>query len=458
MDFIALYPTWYDPAMGSGYWIALIATIHVVFSHTSVGAALFFAWLINKAYREDKPELLQFVKKYGLFLLIFSYVMGSITGPGIWYSTTVGSPKGISALIHSFVWKWATEWVFFVIEVVGVYLLIYLTGKVDKRTHTYIAFIFAGASYATMMLILGILSFMMWPGSMEWFEKGGTYYSFFGPNTFAQLLIRTGFAMAVTAVVGSIVASAFKQDEVRHEVLRKLAGFGLVGTAIMFVFYFWYIQTIPANAVTVLQNRMPGWFYPAVATSFALLVIYFLVTFFNTRLLTPVTASVMLVIITFAGLFPTEITRESMRKPYVAGQYVYSNQIIARDVPGMGIKSELPKLEEKGLLQLHPFLPENYRTVTQENKLEVGRQIAIVMCANCHQVTDTQGIRPLKNYLGQETDVTRIKRYLKGTVVTGNILYMPRIPLKENELDALATYLASLNQSSSSSQTLQQKD
>jgi hypothetical protein len=52
---------------------------------------------VNKAYREDRPELLEFVKKYGIFLLIFSYVMGSITGPGIWYSTTVGSPKGISA-------------------------------------------------------------------------------------------------------------------------------------------------------------------------------------------------------------------------------------------------------------------------------------------------------------------------------------------------------------------------
>ncbi|WP_294946830.1 cytochrome c [Sulfurivirga sp.] len=445
MDWIALYPTWYDPAMGSGYWIALIATIHVVFSHASVGAAIFFAWLINKAYREDRPELLTFVKRYGLFLLIFSYVMGSITGPGIWYSTTVGSPKGISALIHSFVWKWATEWVFFVIEVVGVYMLIYLVGKVDKRTHTLVAFIFAGASYATMMLILGILSFMMWPGSPEWFAKGGTFYSFFGPNTFAQLLIRTGFAMAITAVVGSIVASAFKDAELKREVLRKLAAFGLLGSVIMFVFYFWYLHTIPENAVEVFRNRMPGWFYPAVVTSYGLMVIYFLTTLFNTRILNPVLASIMLVVVTFMGLFPTEITRESMRKPYVAGQYVYSNQIIARDVPGMDIHAELPKVAEKGILKVHPFLPENYRTITDENRLEVGRQIAIIMCSNCHQVTRTEGIRPLTDYLGGVTDVARIKRYLQGTVVAGNIMYMPRIPLKPAELDALAAYLADLN-------------
>ncbi|SIO10516.1 hypothetical protein SAMN05443662_1477 [Sulfurivirga caldicuralii] len=445
MELISLYPTWYDPAMGSGYWIALIATIHVLFSHTSVGAAIFFAYLVNKAYREDRPELLEFVKKYGIFLLIFSYVMGSITGPGIWYSTTVGSPKGISALIHSFVWKWATEWVFFVIEVVGVYLVIYLVGKVDKRTHTYIAFIFAAASYATMMLILGILSFMMWPGSPEWFEKGGTLYSFFGQNTFAQLMIRTGFAMAVTAVVGSIIASAFKDDALKDEVLRKLAGFGLLGVSIMIGTYFWYVQTVPANALEVMHNRMPSWFAPAIIATFGLMLLYFIVALFNTRLLTPVIAGAMVVVITVLGLFPEEITRESMRKPYVAGQYVYSNQIIARDVPGMGIKAELPKVEKYGILKVHPFLPDNLRTVTAENKLAVGKQIAVVMCSNCHQVTKTEGIRPLTDYFGGETNVDRIKRYLKGTVVAGNIMYMPRIPLKEAELDALATYIAHLN-------------
>ncbi|MEW6445381.1 MAG: cytochrome c, partial [Pseudomonadota bacterium] len=131
MDLIGLYPVWYEPGIGSGWVVGLIATIHVLFSHTSVGAALFFMALATIAYRQNRPELLDFIKKYGLFLLVFSYILGSITGPGIWYSTTVASPRGISALIHSFVWKWATEWVFFVIEVVGVYMVTYLVGKVD---------------------------------------------------------------------------------------------------------------------------------------------------------------------------------------------------------------------------------------------------------------------------------------------------------------------------------------
>ena len=95
-------------------------------------------------------------------------MLGSITGPGIWFAATIASPRGISALIHSFVWLWASEWVFFVIEVIGVYLLVYLAGRVDPRTHTRISIIFGLASVATLLVIVGILSFMLWPGPVSY--------------------------------------------------------------------------------------------------------------------------------------------------------------------------------------------------------------------------------------------------------------------------------------------------
>lgn len=36
MDLIGLYPTWFEPGLGSGWIVGVIATIHVLFSHTSV--------------------------------------------------------------------------------------------------------------------------------------------------------------------------------------------------------------------------------------------------------------------------------------------------------------------------------------------------------------------------------------------------------------------------------------
>jgi len=83
MDLIGLYPTWFEPGLGSGWIVGLIATIHVLFSHTSVGAAIFFAFLAHYAHRHQRTDLLEFIRRYGVFLLVFSYVLGSITGPGI---------------------------------------------------------------------------------------------------------------------------------------------------------------------------------------------------------------------------------------------------------------------------------------------------------------------------------------------------------------------------------------
>ena len=164
MDIIGMYPTFYVPYIGTAWIMGIIGVIHVLASHTSVGASFLFTILETKAYRDQQPQLMDFIKRFGLFLLVFSYIIGSITGPGIWYAITVTSPRGVSGLIHNFVWVWAAEWVFFTVEVIGVYALVYLIGKIDAKSHLKLTWSFALASWSTMLLIVGILSFMMWPG------------------------------------------------------------------------------------------------------------------------------------------------------------------------------------------------------------------------------------------------------------------------------------------------------
>ena len=446
MDLIGLYPMWYEPGIGSGWVVGFIATIHVLFSHTSVGAAIFFMILATISYRQNKPELLDFIKKYGLFLLVFSYILGSITGPGIWYSTTVASPRGISALLHSFVWKWATEWVFFVIEVIGVYMVVYLVGKVDQKTHLKLTIILGLASYATMLIIMGILSFMMWPGKEEWFASGGYLQAFYGDNTFAQLAMRTAFMFAMTAVVGSIVTSGFKDQVFRAQMNRWLAFAGIGGTVVGASLFYWYLNTLPEYSHLIMQNRLPTWFVPSLLSILAAMLVYFLMMLATPRAITTLVASTATVALVIFGLWPEEVARESIRKPYVAGQYVYSNQVIARDVPGMGIKSEIPVIEQHGLLKTQVFMPENLRVVTPDNILQVGQALTTQMCSNCHSLSTT-GIRPIGRYIGDNTDIPAIKTYLMAALATGNTLYMPKIPLQDNEAEAIAVYLANLNDS-----------
>jgi len=258
--------------------VGIIATVHVLFSHTSVGAAIFFAGLAVYADRNDKPEYLEFIRRYGMFLLVFSYVLGSITGPGIWFSTTVASPRGISALIHSFVWKWATEWVFFVIEVVGVYMLVYLAGKIDRKTHLRIAVIFGLTSYTTMLVIIGILSFMMWPGQERWFAEGGYLNGFYGVNTFAQLGMRTAFMFTMTAVAGGIVAARFDDPVFKKAVTTRLSWLGIVSTSAGAAMLQWYLGTLPETAQVVMANRLPDRFAPTLLAVLAAIGAYFAIT------------------------------------------------------------------------------------------------------------------------------------------------------------------------------------
>lgn len=440
---LGLYPTWFEPGVGSGWIIGFIATIHVLFSHASVGGGILFAWLANYAVRKDRPVYLSFIRRYGLFLLIFSYVLGSITGPGIWFAATVASPRGISALIHSFVWLWASEWVFFLIEVVGVYLLVYLAGRVDPKTHTRIATIFGLSSVATLLVIAGILSFMLWPGQADWHQTGGVLNAFFGENTFAQVAARFMFMLTITGVVGGIVAGRIRDADDRRAIVRILSAAGLIGTFFGCLAFNWYLSTIPAEAHDLAATRLPEQFGLMMAASVAVSAAYFIITAWKPAVLRPWLAGVMTIVILVLGLAPEETAREIIRKPWVAGQYVYGNQIIGRDVPALGIKSELPRMAEKGILAQHPFVPESLRRVTPENEVAAGRVLALTLCSNCHSLTST-GIRPLERFFPSDADRRFIADYLGAGLHRGHTVYMPAVPLPEAEREAMAAYIETL--------------
>lgn len=443
MDIIGLYPTWYEPLLGSGWVLGVISVIHLLASHTSVGAALVSAWLATVAIRRNRPELLAYVRSYGVFLLVFSYVLGSITGPGIWFSATVASPRGLSALIHSYVWVWATEWVFFVIEVIGIYLMVYLAGRIDSRSYLQVAWIFGAASWATMLIIVGILSFMLWPGQPRWFDEGGTLAGFYGPYTFAQVASRTCFMLMAAALAGGLIASKIEDQAFRHEMTRTLATLGIPAAILGSLCFQWGLNTLPESAHLLLKTRLPGYFVPTMWAILAAIVAYFAALLARPEWLGQSLAAAMMVGLLIFGIWPEERARESMRKPFVAGQFMYSNQIIGRDVPALNIQSELPLLERKGLLASHPFVPDRLHKITPGNQLEAGQALALVYCSNCHGLGES-GIRPLATMFKGNRDVGEVEEFLKGALVTGNMVNMPRIPLSDEEAHALALFISGL--------------
>lgn len=445
MDMLGLYPTFYVPQVGTAWVMGIIGVIHVVASHTSVGASFLFAMLATVAYRQNKPELMEFVRRYGMFLLVFSYIIGSITGPGIWYAITVASPRGVGGLIHNFVWVWAAEWVYFTVEVIGVYALVYLIGKIDAKSHLKLTWSFALASWATMLLIVGILSFMMWPGNDDWYRTGSTNDAFYNLNFFAHLGTRTGSMLVMAAVVGLMVASRMQDQALRKSIVRMLVPVGLIGGLFAVMMFLYYLQTLPHNAIVMLNTHLLPVYAQGMVAVFVVTTAYLIFAWLRPRWVHTVLAVAVFAFVSVVGVWPEERMRESMRKPYVAGQYIYGNQVIARDVPGKGISAEVDRIAEHGLLKLHPFVPDRLRTVTASNQIEVGQLLTKVACANCHALEPGAPLRNIPDKFFRATDADLIAAFLRGPLAHGTQPYMPRIALPDVEVKAIAAYLAAVN-------------
>jgi len=171
---------------------------------------------------------------------------------------------------------------------------------------------------------------------------------------------------------------------------------------------------------------------------------YFVLTLVQPRALVSSVAAVMTVVMLVFGLWPEEVARESIRKPWVAGQYVYSNQVIGRDVPGIGVKSDIPKIEAHGFMKTLVFVPEALRAINDGNRVEAGRLLALNTCSNCHSLSTT-GMRPLRNYFSGSHTEAEVAEYLQAALSGGNTLYMPQIPFNDEEARALASFILTLS-------------
>ncbi|QZA33463.1 cytochrome C [Hydrogenibacillus sp. N12] len=390
------------------------------------------------AYRHHRPELYGYARDNFFALLFTSYIIGSLTGPGIWYSTTVANPRGISELIHNFMGVWAAEWVWFVTEVTLVYVMVYLFDKVGHRTYMYLSWVFAVVSWGTMLIIVGILSFMMSPGSDAWFQSGNVLQAFYNPNYFPHLLMRTGFMIALGALLGLAVATRIREADLRAWIVRRLAGAGLVGMAFGGAFFPLYLHTLPDRARVTLDGIIPSSVKLSIAAGIGALALALLLLWLRPKLRYAAGFVVILATVTLVlAIYPQERVREWIRKPYIAGDYLYVNQLVARDVPGKGIRSELETVERHGFLSVHPFVPERLKTVTPENVLEAGRAMALVSCAACHSLEDS-GPRPLVLKMQGMTDPNAVEQFLRarlnGDPAHGGAPYMPKLVGTDDEI------------------------
>ena len=419
------YPIWELTTIGGGSLVALIAILHVYISHLAVGGGLFI-WLTDwKGYRENSREIHTYIKKHTWFFLLLTMVFGGMSGVGIWFIIALVNPSATSALIHNFVFGWAIEWVFFVGEITSLLVYYYYFDELTRRQRLNIAFLYFLFAWLSLVIIDGILSFMLTPGT--WIETHGFWDGFFNPTYFPSLIFRTFITIMIGGLFGYVTTVFLKESAFRTTMMRYCSKWLLWPLIGIIPSGLWYYYSVPEDVriTNFTLNPQTGIFIQILIITTALI---FLIGIFMSlkggRKLQIVATFILLI----TGLFwmsGFEYSREIARKPYIISSYMYSNALL---------QSDLEKVNEEGILRYARWT--NIKEVTENNTAAAGREIFNLECLSCHTVGGIRNdILPLtRNYtfLGMQSQLTG-----QGRVMT----YMPPFAGTLEEKNALASYI-----------------
>lgn len=376
------YPIWDLPILGGGVLIGTIAILHVFVSHFAVGGGLFLVLTERKAYRENDPDLLAYLKTHSTFFVLVTLVFGAVSGVAIWWSIGLVAPAATSTLIHVFVWVWAMEWVAFFTEIAAAFVYYYGWNRLDRRTHEIVGWIYFGAAWLSLFQINGILTFMLTPG--RWLESGAVLDGFFNPTMWPSALVRTAVAVALAGLYALVTASVGAAPALRERLTRYAAKWLLLGAAVIPVGGVWYIASLPPLAREISMGGAPA------VTIFAGLTIVFsgllVALILCSAYLYPRSFNIGLALLAVVlGLMTTGVTewvREAVRKPYILYGYMWSNSIRVADAKA---------LEQTGLLARAKWVASSEALLS--TRPQAGEEIFQIACQSCHTVEGYNGIR-----------------------------------------------------------------
>ena len=430
--------------------IALVATIHVFVSMYAVGGGIYLASETSYAYKCNNNSLLEYLRSHSLFFILLTVVFGTITGVGIWWTIGLTSPLATESLIHIFVFGWAMEYVFFVLEITSAFIFYYYWGRLGPKVHKTVGWIYAVSAWISLVLITGITAFQLDIGS--WMPEKGMWAAFFSPQTFPQIIARTGASLLMASLYIFLHASVkLRHDtELRFLVGTKAAKWGMAGATLVTLGGIWWYANLPQSGKDALQAASALQVLTIIV--FAASIVVFSMLFFgpyrNPAWITPGFA-ILFFLIGIAATGTGEVFRESTRKPYIIYNYVVGNNVLIKEIPGLkqdgylnggiwtkafmkahypGVFDESGNIDSQKLLQL-----------PKADQIKVGRAIFQYHCNDCHSVRGFSSVIELTRGWTPEMISTVILN------LDAAHFFMPPWQGTEQEADLLTRYIASLS-------------
>ncbi|MGD8395164.1 MAG: c-type cytochrome [Candidatus Eiseniibacteriota bacterium] len=320
------YPVW-ELELGGGLLIAVVSILHVFVSHFAIGGGLFLVITEHLARRRDDAHLIRYLVTHSRFFALLTLVFGAVTGVGIWFSIGLVSPAATSSLIHIFVWGWAIEWVFFLVEIAAAIVYYTTWRRIPASRHLAVGWVYFVAAFLSLVVINGILSFMLTPGG--WLETRSLAAAFWNPTYWPSLVARTMICVALAGIYALVTGVRIKHDATRRWLLRYAGVWALAGSLGAAGALAWYHGAVPAGTAALLAGAQPvaARAMSVLTWSGLAVVILSLVPVLAPKHLDMGMAVVLLVaaLVSFGSF---EWAREAIRKPYVIHGYMYGNGLL----------------------------------------------------------------------------------------------------------------------------------
>ena len=99
----------FGPLM-KGMVIGGMGIFHVFLAQFAIGGGILMAYFQWLAQSGREPLGRVFLDSYFKVLVLVSFVLGALTGVGMWLTTIQVSAPTIGLMLQEFHWFWATEW------------------------------------------------------------------------------------------------------------------------------------------------------------------------------------------------------------------------------------------------------------------------------------------------------------------------------------------------------------
>ncbi|HOT74443.1 MAG TPA: cytochrome ubiquinol oxidase subunit I [Candidatus Wallbacteria bacterium] len=424
------YPFWDIPFLGGSMLIAIIAILHVIVSHLAVGGGFYLFLAELKYSREKDVKFLAYLKSHARFFMLLTTVFGAVSGVGIWFVIALVSPAATSTLIHIFLYGWAIEWVFFLVEILAVILYVYKFDSLTQSSRIQLAFIYMAAAWLSLFIINGIITFMLTPG--DYYFTSNFFSAFFNPTFLPSLLFRTVVCIAFAGIFAMFTATFQFEEELREKAVKYASAYLLPALIFMPLFALWYFAVLPGLArdiVTGASALILIFANISAGSAFLMLAAGIAHAWIEPKRFSTI-FTILLIIFASTFLATFELVREAVRKPYTLYNRMYSNSIYVD-------KHNNPEIDPAGFLANLKWC--DIKKIDDSNLLAAGREIYRYQCQACHSIEGYNAIRPLVKYWSAD--------FCEASLLKLNTLkkFMPPFFGNDDERRALAHYLFSLN-------------